>query len=92
MVRSELASKLAAKNSHLSPVVIERIVATFIDLIVTALSRGDRVELRGFGSFSTRERPAYVARNPRSRTKVEVPTKFSPHFKTSSRMHSRLNG
>lgn len=92
MVRSELVSKLAARSSHLSPGVVEKIVDTIFDQIVAALSRGDKVKLRGFGTFSTRARPAFVARNPRSGAEVEVPTRFSTHFKPSGQMHSRLNG
>ena len=70
---------------------VERIVSTVFDEIASALSAGDRVELRGFGAFSVKNRPARVGRNPRTGQKVEVDEKFVPFFKTGKEMRVRLN-
>ena len=66
MTRSELIAKLAAKNPTLYHRDIERLVATILDEVSAALGRGNRVELRGFGAFSVRERKARLGRNPRT--------------------------
>ena len=66
MTRSELIAKLAAKNPTLYHRDIERLVATILDEVSAALERGNRVELRGFGAFSVRERKARLGRNPRT--------------------------
>ena len=72
MTRSELIARLAAKNPALYHRDIERLVATILDEIGGALERGDRVELRGFGAFSVRDRKARVGRNPRTGASVDV--------------------
>src|SRR3546814_9956790 len=72
MIKSELINRLAERNQHLTQRDIERIVGTIFDEIATALSRGDRVELRGFGAFSVKRRPARTGRNPRTGAAVEV--------------------
>src|SRR3954471_939454 len=77
MTRSGLIKRLAAANPHLYTRDIERIVATVFEQIGLALTRGDRVELRGFGAFSTRGRRERVGRNPRTGNEVAVPGK--PH-------------
>jgi len=92
MVRSELVAKLVGAYPHLTPREVEVIVVTIFDEIAAALSRDDRVELRGFGSFSVRHRDARVGRNPRSGASVDVPAKRVPHFRTGVLMHARLNG
>ncbi|CAN0605834.1 unnamed protein product, partial [Ectocarpus sp. 12 AP-2014] len=66
-------------------------VNAILDEITEALMRGDRVELRGFGAFSVKNRPARVGRNPRTGQKVEVEEKFVPFFKTGKEMRVRLN-
>ena len=86
MVRSELVQKLVEKKPHLTPRQAEAIVVRIFGEIAGALARGDRVELRGFGNFSTRERPAHIGRNPHSGAAVEVATKRFTHFKPSRRM------
>ena len=91
MTRSELVAKLAAKNPALYHRDIERLVGTILDEIGGALERGDRVELRGFGAFSVRERKARLGRNPRTGSSVEVSEKKEPFFKMGKGMRERLN-
>ncbi len=92
MIKSELIQRLAAENPHLYQRDIELIVNTILDEIIDAMARGDRVELRGFGAFSVRNRPSRVGRNPRTGEKVEVAEKHVPFFKTGKEMRERLNG
>lgn len=92
MIKSELIQKLADENPHLYQRDVERIVGTVFDEIAEALSRGDRVELRGFGAFSVKEREGRVGRNPRTGESVEVPPKKAPYFKTGKELRDRLNG
>ena len=91
MIRSELIQKIADENPHLYQRDVERIVNTIFDEISGALSRGDRVELRGFGSFSVRKRNARIGRNPRTGETVNVDEKFLPFFKTGKELRERLN-
>ena len=92
MIRSELIQKIADENPHLYQRDVERIVNTIFDEISAALARGDRVELRGFGAFSVKNRPARVGRNPRTGAPVNVDEKFVPFFKTGKELRERLNG
>ena len=91
MIKSELIGKIAASNPHLFHRDIERIVNVIFDEIVDALSRGDRVELRGFGAFTVKHRPPRSGRNPRTGTAVKVDEKFVPFFKTGKELRERLN-
>ncbi len=91
MIKSELVAKLAQANPHLYQRDVERIVSTIFDEIGEALARGDRVELRGFGAFSVKSRPARIGRNPRTGQPVEVAEKFVPFFKTGKELRDRLN-
>ena len=79
------------ENPHLYQKDVEKIVATFLDEIVEALARGDRVELRGFGAFSVKTRAARIGRNPRTGDAVAVKAKHVPFFKTGKLLHDRLN-
>ena len=92
MIRSELIQKIADENPHLIQSDVERLVATIFDAITEALSRGERVELRGFGAFSVKKRDARVGRNPRTGERVEVAEKSVPFFKTGKLLRDRLNG
>lgn len=92
MTKSELIARLAEKNPALYHRDIERIVNTIFDEITAALSRGDRVELRGFGAFSIKGRDARVGRNPRTGASVDVDAKVVPFFKTGKQLRDRLNG
>jgi integration host factor subunit beta len=91
MIKSELILRLAERNPHLYQRDIERIVTTVFDEIAAALARGDRVELRGFGAFSIKERPPRVGRNPRTGDAVTVAGKHVPFFKTGKELRERLN-
>ncbi|MET0181197.1 MAG: integration host factor subunit beta [Novosphingobium sp.] len=91
MIRSELLQSLARENPALRPEEIERVVDVFFDEIVHRLADGGRVELRGFGAFSTREREPRKGRNPRTGATVEVPGKRVPYFKPGKEMRQRLN-
>ncbi len=92
MIKSELVEAIALKNPHLYQRDVENIVNAILDEITEALARGDRVELRGFGAFSVKNRPARVGRNPRTGVKVEVEEKWVPFFKTGKELRERLNG
>ena len=91
MIKSELILRLAERNPHLYQRDIERIVSTIFDEVSAALARGDRVELRGFGAFSVKQRPARTGRNPRTGAHVSVDQKCVPFFKTGKEMRERLN-
>ncbi len=91
MIRSELVQLLANDNPDLSPREVERIVAIFFDTISQHLAEGKRVELRGFGAFSTRARDARIGRNPRTGDPVDVAAKQVPYFKPGKEMRQRLN-
>ena len=91
MTKSELIQNLAGANPHLYQRDVERIVTTIFDEITTALANGDRIELRGFGAFSVKERGSRVGRNPRSGEVVNVPAKRIPSFKTGKQLREKLN-
>ena len=91
MIKSELIQKIANANPHLFHRDIEKIVNVLFEEIVAAMARGDRVELRGFGAFSTKQRSARTGRNPRTGDKVPVEEKSVPFFKTGKEMRERLN-
>ena len=91
MIRSELVAALATANPHLTQRDVERIVVTIFDTITVALVDGRRVELRGFGAFSTRSREARTGRNPRTGTAVAVDAKRVPYFKPGKDLRERLN-
>lgn len=92
MIRSELIQKIAEENPHLFQRDVERIVATVFEEIIGAMSRGERVELRGFGAFSVKQRQARQGRNPRTGETVQVEEKHVPFFKTGKLLRDRLNG
>jgi integration host factor subunit beta len=91
MTKSELIQRIAELNPHLYQRDVERIVSTIFDEIADALARGDRVELRGFGAFSVKERAARIGRNPRTGAAVQVAEKSIPFFKTGKQLRERLN-
>ena len=92
MIKSELVQKVLDANPHLFQRDAERIVSAFFDEIAQALARRERVELRGFGAFSTKHRKARQGRNPRTGASVNVPEKFVPFFKAGKGLRERLNG
>jgi integration host factor subunit beta len=91
MIKSELIQRISQKNPHLYHRDVERIINTVFDKIVEALGNGDRVELRGFGAFSVKERQARDGRNPRTGESVQVDAKRVPFFKTGKELRERLN-
>lgn len=91
MIKSELIQKIAEENPHLFQRDVERIVATIFDEIIEAMAAGNRVELRGFGAFSVKQRDARQGRNPRTGEAVRVEQKFVPFFKTGKLLRDRLN-
>ena len=91
MTKSELIARLAEANPHLYQRDVERIVSTIFEEITASLARGDRVELRGFGAFSVKERGARIGRNPRTGASVQVEAKFIPYFKTGKQLRNKLN-
>lgn len=91
MIKSQLVAKLSAENPHLQRADVERVVSTVLDSIVGALERGGRVELRGFGAFSVRSRPARDGRNPRTGGQVAVRARWAPFFKSGKELRERLN-
>lgn len=91
MIRSELIQKISDENPHLFQRDVERIVGTIFDEIIEALARGDRVELRGFGAFSVKQRDSRTGRNPRTGESVDVEQKHVPFFKTGKLLRDRLN-
>ena len=91
MIRSELVQRLAQDNPELRMSEIEAITDTFFETIVNQLAQGGRVELRGFGSFSTRARDVRNGRNPRTGDTVTVPAKRVANFKAGREIRERLN-
>lgn len=91
MIRSELLQALAKDNPDLRAEEVEQVVDIFFDEIAKRLADGGRVELRGFGAFSTRERAPRSGRNPRTGETVSVPGKRVPYFKPGKEMRERLN-
>ncbi len=91
MTKSELIMRLAMQNPHLVHREAERIVNTIFETIAAALARGERIELRGFGSFVVKERGPRVGRNPRTGEAVQVPAKLYPYFKSGKGLRRRIN-
>ena len=91
MTKSELVAKLALQNPQLYLRDVETIVDTIINEMADALVRGDRVELRGFGAFSVKEREARTGRNPRTGETVKVAAKRTPAFKAGKALRDKLN-
>ncbi len=91
MTKSELIAELSAANPHLTGRDVELIVATIFNEITAALSRGERVELRGFGAFTVKRRDARTGRNPRTGEAVPVDEKAVPFFKAGKELRERVN-
>lgn len=92
MIKSELVQQIGDQFPHLFQRDVENIVNAIFEEITQVLARGDRVELRGFGAFSVRQRAARNGRNPRTGQQVAVAEKSVPFFKTGKEMRERLNG
>ena len=91
MIRSELVLLLSRDNPDLSVKEVERVIDAFFESVGAQLAKGGRVELRGFGAFSTRARTARTGRNPRTGDAVDVDAKRVPYFKPGKDMRARLN-
>jgi integration host factor subunit beta len=91
MIKSSLVQTIAEQNPHLYQRDVEIIVNAILNEITDALAKGDRVELRGFGAFSVKNRGARIGRNPRTGERVEVEEKWVPFFKTGKDLRDRLN-
>jgi integration host factor subunit beta len=91
MIKSELVQQISSQNPHLYQRDVENILNAILGEIIAAMARGDRVELRGFGAFSVKNRPARTGRNPRTGAHVSVKKKSVPFFKTGKEMRERLN-
>ena len=91
MTKSELIARLAERFPQLVAKDAEFAVKMILDAMSEALVRGDRIEIRGFGSFALNYRPPRVGRNPKSGEKVSVPAKWVPHFKAGKELRERVD-
>ncbi len=91
MTRSQLILRLAAQNPDLTHREVERLVNAIFETIAAALARGERIELRGFGVFTVKERTPRVGRNPRTGEAVQVPARRHPKFKIGKELRRRIN-
>jgi integration host factor subunit beta len=91
MTKSELISKLAMRYPQLVTKDAELAVKTILDAMGESLSQGERIEIRGFGSFSLNYRPPRIGRNPKTGGKVNVPEKYVPHFKAGKELRERVD-
>lgn len=91
MTKSELIEELAAQQAHLSQADVELAVKTILEQLSKALSDGERIEIRGFGSFCLHYRPPRMGRNPKTGEAVALPGKHVPHFKPGKELRERVN-
>ncbi len=91
MTKSELIARLAARYPQLVAKDADYAVKTILDAMAQSLSEGQRIEIRGFGSFSLSKRPPRIGRNPKSGEKVLVPEKRVPHFKAGKELRERVD-
>jgi integration host factor subunit beta len=91
MTKSELIEKLAEQQKHLSQTDVDLAVRSIIEQMSSALAAGDRIEIRGFGSFSLHFRPPRIGRNPKTGDSVALPGKHVPHFKPGKDLRERVN-
>lgn len=91
MTKSELVEMIASKQSQLSGKDVELAVKTIIDHMSQTLAEGERIEIRGFGSFSLHYRAPRVGRNPKTGESVNLPEKYVPHFKPGKDLREKVN-
>jgi integration host factor subunit beta len=91
ITRSKLIDRLAVRAGNLTPKDVEVSVSLILDAIANALARGDRVEIRGFGSFDLNYRSPRNGRNPKTGKQVQVPAKHVPHFKAGTELRERVD-
>ena len=92
MTKSELIEKLAEQQTHLSQTDVDLAVRSIIEQMSAALADGDRIEIRGFGSFCLHFRPPRIGRNPKTGDSVALPGKYVPHFKPGKDLRERVDG
>jgi integration host factor subunit beta len=92
MTKSELIARLAERNPRLVARDADEAVNTMLEAMTAALAAGQRIEIRGFGSFALNYRPPRVGRNPKSGDRVQVPAKHVPHFKAGKELRERVDG
>ena len=92
MTKSELIERLVICNNRLTARDVDESVKAVLDAMAQALASGNRIEIRGFGSFSLNYRPERIGRNPKSGASVTVPAKYVPHFKAGKEMRLRVDG
>lgn len=92
MTKSELINRLAERFPQLGAKDADFAVKVLLDALADALVRGQRIEIRGFGSFSLNYRPPRVGRNPKTGEQVQVPEKYVPHFKAGKELRERVDG
>jgi len=91
MTKSELIDVLASKQTHLKYSDVESAVKSMLELMANTLASGERIEIRGFGSFSLHFRPPRIGRNPKTGEQVSLPSKYVPHFKPGKELRERVN-
>jgi integration host factor subunit beta len=91
MTKSELIEQIARKQSHLAYRDVELAVKGLLEQMSQALAAGERIEIRGFGSFSLHFRPPRIGRNPKTGDSVSLPGKYVPHFKPGKELRERVN-
>ncbi|MFA5684243.1 MAG: integration host factor subunit beta [Lysobacteraceae bacterium] len=91
MTKSELIEALTQRQSHLKADDVDMAVKTLLDQMADSLAAGERIEIRGFGSFSLHFRPPRMGRNPKTGESVALPGKYVPHFKPGKELRERVN-
>lgn len=91
MKKSDLIEILAAKQDHLSSADVEAAVRALLEQLSTTLASGERIEIRGFGSFSLHQRAPHLGRNPKTGASVALPATYCPHFKPGKELRARIN-
>jgi len=91
MTKSELIERLAARQSQLSLKDVELVVKSLLEHMAQSLAKGERIEIRGFGSFSLHYRAPRVGRNPKTGQSVNLDGKYVPHFKPGKELRDRVN-
>ena len=92
MTKSELIERIATQQKQLSPKDVELAIKMIIEYMAQSLALGERIEIRGFGSFALNYRPPRIGRNPKSGDRVQVPAKYVPHFKEGKELRERVDG
>lgn len=89
--KSSLIERIAARQPHLTPKDVEAAVKNIVDNMANTLASGDRIEIRGFGSFSLNYRAPRQGRNPRTGVAVDLPGRYVPHFKPGKQLRENVN-